>query len=130
MLRFLIAGFACCANCVELRNVSCAQMSDSLSYVPAMPAIPMTAQPMGSGSLSPSASSFDMPTLHIGSTVALDREARVMRCAAQGSSMMLLQEVKILLVLQEQAVAPISGVGENLPRLVATVGLSKLLVCS
>lgn len=42
-----------------------------------MPVIP---SPAG-GSLSPSASSFDLPTLHIGSTVALDREARVMRCA-------------------------------------------------
>lgn len=57
-----------------------AQVSDSLSFVPAMPAIPMATQAMGTDSLSPSASSFDMPTLHLGSTVALDREARVMRC--------------------------------------------------
>jgi hypothetical protein len=37
--------------------------------MPAMPAIPMAAP-------------FELPTLHIaGATTALDREARVMRCA-------------------------------------------------
>ncbi|CAL8463757.1 g3291 [Coccomyxa elongata] len=55
------------------------QVSDSLSYVPAMPAIPTASQAVNGGSLSPSNSTYDMPTLHVGSTVALDREARVMR---------------------------------------------------
>jgi hypothetical protein len=45
----------------------------SQSYVPSMPAIP------SGGSLSPSSSSFDLPTLHVGATMSLDREARVNR---------------------------------------------------
>lgn len=61
------------------------QVSDSLSYVPAMPAIPTASQAVSGGSLSPSNSTYDMPTLHVGSTVALDREARVMRCAPVSS---------------------------------------------
>ncbi len=43
--------------------------SPPAQYMPAMPAIPMAAP-------------FELPTLHIaGATTALDREARVMRCA-------------------------------------------------
>ena len=42
-----------------------------------MPAIPAPAACCGG--------SFDLPTLHVGSTVTLDREARVMRCAPANS---------------------------------------------
>ena len=50
------------------------------AYMPAMPAIPALNQRVPS--LSHRSSYHDLPTLHLSGDRAMDREARVMRCAA------------------------------------------------
>lgn len=55
-------------SCYDNVLMPCVQMSN-------MPSIPT------SPALTPSSSSFDLPTLHVGATITLDREARVNRLA-------------------------------------------------
>ena len=57
------------------------QLQVPSAYMPAMPAIPALSQRVPS--LSPRSSYHDLPTLHLSGDRAMDREARVMRCAAR-----------------------------------------------
>ena len=66
-------------GCVRVQ-VSCGR-ADSAQFVPCMPAIPAPATCCGGANIGAGGGSFDLPTLHVGGTVTLDREARVMRCA-------------------------------------------------